>query len=110
MQLIFQDYCILDVKFSWKMGDNKLFVAAIDFGTTYSGYAFDIIKDLIDDPESVYCPQWYGDGVLCRLKFPPPSYWMRRTLLTLDIRRRRNMQSLPTKIFKQNITASVDLR
>lgn len=89
-----------------------MFVAAIDFGTTYSGYSFVIKKDVIDDPESVYCPQWYGDGgVLCPLKFQLPYYWMkRRNLLTLDIRWRSNMQRLPKKIFIQNNTTSVDLR
>lgn len=40
-------------KIAWKMGDNKLFVAAIDFGTTFSGYAFGVRKDLIDDPKRV---------------------------------------------------------
>lgn len=47
-----------------------MFVAAIDFGTTYSGYSFVIKKDVIDDPESVYCPQWYGDGDAVSLKVP----------------------------------------
>lgn len=45
-------------------------MAAIDFGTTYSRYSFVIKKDVIDDPESVYCPQWYGDGDAVSLKVP----------------------------------------
>lgn len=52
------------------MGDNKLFVAAIDFGTTFSGYAFGVRKYLIDDPKRVTCIQWYGNGGAVSHKVP----------------------------------------
>jgi hypothetical protein len=43
----------------------KLLVAAIDFGTTYSGYAF-ITKDdyekCMGDNSRIHCPTWAGPG------------------------------------------------
>lgn len=38
--------------------DNYLLVAAIDFGTTYSGYAFSTRNDLQRDPTKAYSKQW----------------------------------------------------
>lgn len=38
--------------------DNYLLVAAIDFGTTYSGYAFSSRNDFQRDPTKAYSKQW----------------------------------------------------
>lgn len=38
--------------------DNYLIVAAIDFGTTYSGYAFSSRNDFQRDPTKAYSKQW----------------------------------------------------
>lgn len=38
--------------------DNYLLVAAIDFGTTYSGYAFSTRNDFQRDPTKTYSKQW----------------------------------------------------
>lgn len=38
--------------------DFYLLVAAIDFGTTYSGYAFSTITDFQRDPLKSYLKQW----------------------------------------------------
>ena len=49
---------------------NKLVVAAIDFGTTYSGYAYSFRDELKNDPLKIYCNgAWLtgGEG-LCTLK------------------------------------------
>lgn len=47
--------------------DFKL-VAALDFGTTYSGYAY----SFMEDPNAIFFPQsWYaGEGQLASLKTP----------------------------------------
>lgn len=51
---------------------NKLVVAAIDFGTTYSGYAFSFSNEYKDDPAKVYAQtKWVaGSGALMSLKTP----------------------------------------
>ncbi|XP_053400020.1 heat shock 70 kDa protein 12A-like [Mercenaria mercenaria] len=51
---------------------NKLVVAAIDFGTTYSGYAFSFANEFKDDPTKVYAQtKWVaGSGALMSLKTP----------------------------------------
>ncbi|XP_052792382.1 heat shock 70 kDa protein 12B-like [Mya arenaria] len=40
----------------------RLQVAAIDFGTTYSGYAFSFRSDFLDDPLKVNTNQWQAGG------------------------------------------------
>ncbi|XP_071125469.1 heat shock 70 kDa protein 12A-like [Mytilus edulis] len=47
-----------------KAGHNRLFIAAIDIGTTYSGYAYSARHDVEKDPSNILCPQWRGDNVL----------------------------------------------
>ncbi|CAG2224041.1 unnamed protein product [Mytilus edulis] len=42
-------------------GQNRLFIAAIDIGTTYSGYAYSARYDVEKDPSNIFCPQWRGD-------------------------------------------------
>ncbi|XP_071125472.1 heat shock 70 kDa protein 12A-like [Mytilus edulis] len=44
-----------------KAGHDRIFIAAIDIGTTYSGYAYASRRDLEKDPSNIYCPQWRGD-------------------------------------------------
>ncbi|XP_063415893.1 heat shock 70 kDa protein 12A-like [Mytilus trossulus] len=44
-----------------KAGQNRLFIAAIDIGTTYSGYAYSARRDVEKDPSNIFCPQWRGD-------------------------------------------------
>lgn len=45
----------------------KLFVCAIDFGTTYSGYAYSTRQD----PIKIYCPHWHsGSTTLISYKTP----------------------------------------
>ena len=39
---------------------NKLLVAAIDFGTTYSGWAFSFKHEYESDPTRISSRQWYG--------------------------------------------------
>ncbi|XP_078341045.1 heat shock 70 kDa protein 12A-like isoform X2 [Crassostrea virginica] len=41
---------------------NYLLVAAIDFGTTYSGYAFSIREDFEKEPTKAYLKQWVDPG------------------------------------------------
>lgn len=43
---------------------NKLMVAAIDFGTTYSGWAYSFDHDYKTDPTKVYCKNWCGGNQL----------------------------------------------
>ncbi|XP_076071445.1 heat shock 70 kDa protein 12A-like [Mytilus galloprovincialis] len=45
-----------------EMGSAKLFVAAIDFGTTYSGYAF----SARNSPETLYTCEWRNNNLLSR--------------------------------------------
>lgn len=51
--------CIL---YRYKMASSKqdsyLLVAAIDFGTTYSGYAFSTRHDFLRDPTNTFLKQW----------------------------------------------------
>ncbi|CAG2215188.1 unnamed protein product [Mytilus edulis] len=49
-------------KDSHEMGSAKLFVAAIDFGTTYSGYAF----SARNSPETLYTCEWRNNNLLSR--------------------------------------------
>ena len=39
--------------------NNKLLVAAIDFGTTYSGWAFSFRHDYKADPSRISVKQWF---------------------------------------------------
>lgn len=50
---------------------DKLFLAAIDFGTTFSGYAFAARGELQDDLSKIYVPHWRSsDGSLISHKTP----------------------------------------
>jgi hypothetical protein len=40
----------------------KLVVGAIDFGTTYSGYAFSFAHDYEQDPVKIQANHWIGGG------------------------------------------------
>ncbi|KAK3588035.1 hypothetical protein CHS0354_012081 [Potamilus streckersoni] len=40
----------------------KLIVAAIDFGTTYSGYAYSFLSDFKKDPLNIYAKYWKTGG------------------------------------------------
>jgi hypothetical protein len=40
--------------------DNRLVVAALDFGTTYSSWAFSLTHEYQRDPIKVTAKQWYG--------------------------------------------------
>lgn len=42
--------------------DKTFIVAAIDFGTTFSGYAYSLISDHKKDPLKIYSPTWENDG------------------------------------------------
>ncbi|KAK3577061.1 hypothetical protein CHS0354_003148 [Potamilus streckersoni] len=42
----------------------SLIVAAIDFGTTYSGWAFSFKNEYYADPTKVSCKQWNGDRIV----------------------------------------------
>ncbi|XP_056008676.1 heat shock 70 kDa protein 12B-like isoform X2 [Ostrea edulis] len=49
----------LEINQSFKEKDHHyLYVAAIDIGTTYSGFAFSSHKDFMKDPLKVYSPIW----------------------------------------------------
>ncbi|XP_061183230.1 heat shock 70 kDa protein 12B-like [Saccostrea echinata] len=51
--------------------ETKLVVAAIDFGTTFSGYAFAMRDDLDKDPPKTFAPHWNApDGGLISFKTP----------------------------------------
>ncbi|KAH3833374.1 heat shock 70 kDa protein 12A-like [Dreissena polymorpha] len=39
---------------------SRLVVAAIDFGTTFSGYAYATHHDLANKPPKIHTPNWYG--------------------------------------------------
>ena len=45
-----------------KMSSTKLIVAAIDFGTTFSGYAFSFAHDFQSDPFKIQTNHWIGGG------------------------------------------------
>ena len=63
-----------------KMSD-YIMVAAIDFGTTYSGYAFSTISNFKLDPLKIYLNQaWNAGGVQLSMKTP--------TCLLLDGRKK----------------------
>lgn len=51
-------------------GSSPVMIAAIDFGTTYSGYAFGFKSDLDEDPTQVSCFQWHGTAGIMSLKLP----------------------------------------
>ena len=47
------------------------YIAAIDFGTTFSGYAFGTINDLKKDPTKTFAPHWHAaDRGLVSFKTP----------------------------------------
>ena len=46
----------------------KLLVAAIDFGTTYSSWAFSFKHEYEQDPTKVTAKQWYGLDTVVSLK------------------------------------------
>ena len=48
---------------------NSIFVAAIDFGTAYSGYAFASKQDFASDPSKYHTSRWQGSKLLS-LKAP----------------------------------------
>ena len=49
----------------------NLWVAAIDFGTTFSGYAFGSREELENDPTKIFAPVWQAaDGGLISSKTP----------------------------------------
>lgn len=51
--------------------DSKILVAAIDFGTTNSGYAFSCRSDFQNDPLAIVTNQWKtGDGRSVPFKAP----------------------------------------
>lgn len=43
--------------------ENYLIVAAIDFGTTYSGYAFSTRHDFLTNPTNAYVKEWVDPEV-----------------------------------------------
>ena len=45
---------------SSSVSSTKLLVAAIDFGTTYSGWAFSFKHEYESDPTRISSKQWYG--------------------------------------------------
>lgn len=50
---------------------SNLLVAAIDFGTTYSGYAFSLLHEYKKDPLKISTATWKaGSGGLVSLKTP----------------------------------------
>lgn len=54
-----------------KSKSNKLAVAAIDFGTTFSGYAFAMRHDFESDPPKISAnTTWVAGGQLISLKTP----------------------------------------
>lgn len=60
-----------------KSTSNSLVVAAIDFGTTFSGYAFAMKHDFESDPPKISAnTSWVAGGQLISLKTP--------TILLLD--------------------------
>lgn len=44
------------------MASSKLLVAAIDFGTTFSGYAYSFVHDYKSDPLKIQTNHWIGGG------------------------------------------------
>ncbi|XP_060574858.1 heat shock 70 kDa protein 12B-like [Ruditapes philippinarum] len=48
----------------------SLLVEAIDFGTTYSGWAFSFLNDFLLDPTKASVKQWYSSGTLVTEKAP----------------------------------------
>ena len=51
-------HCCGSLQFTQMSTKNYLLVAAIDFGTTYSGYAFSSREDFQRDPTKAYLRQW----------------------------------------------------
>lgn len=54
----------------------RLVVAAIDFGTTFSGYAYAMRHDFLNKPPKITTPNWIGGGNIISSKNP--------TVLLLD--------------------------
>ena len=49
----------------------RLLVAAIDFGTTYSGYAYSFRSDFLEDPLKIATNQWqFGSSKTVAMKTP----------------------------------------
>ena len=53
--------------------DGYLFVAAIDFGTTYSGYAFSLRNDFKKDPLDIVANQAWNAGSQRHLSLKTPT-------------------------------------
>ena len=45
-------------------------VVAIDFGTTYSGYAFQTRQQYENNKSKIFAPNWIGAGAMISLKTP----------------------------------------
>ncbi|XP_033761605.1 heat shock 70 kDa protein 12B-like [Pecten maximus] len=56
-----------------RLGDTHLAVAAIDFGTTYSGYAYSFRHEFIKDPLKIYTNQQWLDSESGLLTFKAPT-------------------------------------
>ncbi|XP_060574862.1 heat shock 70 kDa protein 12B-like isoform X2 [Ruditapes philippinarum] len=52
------------------MATRDLLVGAIDFGTTYSGWAFSFLHDFQADPTKATVKQWFSSGTLVTEKAP----------------------------------------
>lgn len=64
---------IIDTKYVFCQAEvmSNLLVAALDFGTTYSGYAFSLLHEYIKDPLIISTTRWTaGSGGLVSLKTP----------------------------------------
>ena len=55
------------------MGDSLL-VAAIDFGTTYSGWAFSFKHEFERDPTKISAKNWTGGQLVSQKGFSSYSY------------------------------------
>ena len=69
------DHNFLFPPFHRKMASNYFMVVAIDFGTTFSGYAFQHTTDYRkEDPtKSIFCPQSWNSGKKQLLSLKTPT-------------------------------------
>lgn len=56
-----------------ELSSDYLFVAAIDFGTTYSGYAFSSRDDFISNPLKIVANQAWNAGSLRHISLKTPT-------------------------------------
>jgi len=88
-----------------------MLVAALDFGTTYSGYAFSLKHNYQKDPLKIHANQAWNAGGRQLMSLKTPTCLLldnKKNSFHLDTRLKMNMQTWPWMEIKMNTTISTD--